>query len=158
MQGIFEIVKQDSFQKTKFSHKKNIEEKGECFVMGTFDIKAEREIEEQINSFRISSIFLKTRTTDVQWDSWDDLLVDIRLILHFVAMRIWGGRRGICIAEGVLYLQGQTLQAISSSQIHFIMNPSNSYGNECQMFSTQDSSQHDDPESPYGTKGKSLIG
>lgn len=34
--------------------------------MGTFDIKAEREIEEQINSFRISSVFLKTRTTDVQ--------------------------------------------------------------------------------------------
>lgn len=63
---MFKIVKQDSFKKTKSTHKKNIEEKGQSFMMGTFDIKAEREIEEQINSFRISSVFLKTRNTDVQ--------------------------------------------------------------------------------------------
>ena len=38
------------------------------------------------------------------------------------------------------------------------MNLFNSYGNDCQMFSSQDYSRHDDPESPYGRKGKSLIG
>lgn len=58
MQRIFKIVKRDSFKETKFTHKKNTEEEGQCFVMGTFDIKAEREIEEQINTFRISSVFL----------------------------------------------------------------------------------------------------